>query len=251
MSNTQDSLLQAIKSRKWFYEFDLPDGSKTETDIPAPVRQIHDSRRDKLRWVIENYVGDAKGLTAVDFASHEGYFSVELSKHFDSVRGLEIRHESMAAAEMIAPVLGRTNISYQHADLQKMEFDPKLVADFVLVYGLLYHVENPIHVIRLASQLSRKHILVETQIFPFDITGPIEDGHYEWQRNVEGVFSLSVDYAVRREGGSTDIAMIPSLNALVFLLKNFGFKTVEVMKFDVHEYEQFRRGSRVVVYGRK
>jgi tRNA (mo5U34)-methyltransferase len=249
--DTQSGALKKIKSRKWFYEFELPDGSKTQTDIPHPVGKIHDSRRDKLRWVIENYVGDASALTAVDFASHEGYFSVELSKHFQSVRGLEIRHESMEAARMITPVLGRTNITYQHADLQKMEFDPKLEADFVLCYGLLYHVENPIHVIRLASQLARKHILIETQIFPFDITGPIEDGHFEWQRRVEGVFSLSVDYAGRREGGSTDIAMIPSLNTLVFLLKNFGFKTVEVMKFDVHEYEQFRRGSRVVVYGQK
>jgi ubiquinone/menaquinone biosynthesis C-methylase UbiE len=243
--------LQIVKNRKWFYEFELPDGTKTQTDIPVPVRQIHASRLGKLQEVIKNYVGDSKGMSAVDFASHEGYFSIELSKHFDSVLGLEIRQESMDAAQQITSVMGRNNITYQHADLQKMEFDPKLMADFVLCYGLLYHVENPIHVIRLASQMSRKHILIETQIFPFDITGPIEDGHYEWQRNVEGVFSLSIDYAARREGGSTDIAMIPSLNALVFLLKNFGFKTVEVMRFDVHEYEQFRRGSRVVVYGQK
>lgn len=243
--------LQIVKDRKWFYEFDLPDGTKTQTDIPAPVRQIHESRRGKLREVIEKYVGDSKSMTAVDFASHEGYFSIELSKHFDSVLGLEIREDSIKAAGRITNVLGCSNIAYQQADLQKMEFDSKMMADFVLCYGLLYHVENPIHVIRLASQLSRKHILIETQIFPFDITGPIEDGHYEWQRKVEGVFSLSVDYAARREGGSTDIAMIPSLNALIFLLKNFGFKTIEVLKFDVHEYEQFRRGSRVVVYGQK
>jgi len=243
--------LQAVKDRKWFYEFELPDGTRTETDIPPAVVKIHDSRLGKLREVIEKYVGDAKGLTAVDFASHEGFFATELSKHFRSVHGLEIRDDSIAAARQITSVLGRSNITFQQADLQKMEFDPALRADFVLVYGLLYHVENPIHVMRLASQLSRKHILVETQVFPFDISGLIEDGHYEWQRQVEGVFSVSVDYAARREGGSTDIAMIPSLNTLVFLLKNFGFKTIEVMKFDVHEYEQFRRGSRVVVYGQK
>lgn len=247
----QQDALEAVKGRTWFYEFDLPDGSKTRTDIPKPVTKIHDTRRNKLREVISRFVDSPGQLTALDFASHEGFFSIELSRHFKAVRGLEIRSESIEAAQLITQVLGRENISYEQADLQHLPFSERLVSDFVLVYGLLYHVENPIHVIRLASQFSRKHILVETQVFPFDVSGRIEDGYYEWQRGVEGVFSLSVDYAVRREGGSTDIAVIPSLNALVFLLKNFGFQTVEVMRFVDDDYEQFRRGSRVIVYGRK
>ncbi len=54
-----------------------------------------------------------------------------------------------------------------------------------------------------------------------------------------------------REGGSTDIALVPSLNALLFLMSDFGFKTIEVIKPDPDDYEQFSRGSRVVVYGAK
>ncbi len=99
--------------------------------------------------------------------------------------------------------------------------------------------------------MSRRHILVETQVFPYDVSGSIEDGHYAWQRDVHGVFSLSVDYAARREGGSTDIALVPSLNALVFLLRNFGFTEIRVVQPAAGEYEQFVRRSRVVVYGRK
>jgi hypothetical protein len=244
-------LLSTIKSRIWFYEFELPDGSVTKSDIPPEVLRIHTSRRDHLARVIKEHVENANEKTALDFASHEGYYSLQLSTFFKSVQGLEIRSESLNAARMITSLLAAKNVSYSHADLQKMSAEDRYKSDFVLVYGLLYHLENPIHTLRLASELSKKHILIETQIFPYDISGKIEDGQYSWQREVHGVFSLSADYKDWREGGSTDIALVPSLNALLFLLKTFGFKTIEVLKPLTDDYEQFCRGSRVIVYGEK
>ena len=240
-----------IKNRTWFYEFVLPDGSVTKCDVPPDVLRIHTSRRDHLVNVIKEYVRDPCDKTALDLASHEGYYSLELSKFFERVQGLEIRPESIDAARMITSALGVNNVTYSCADLQKMEAEDRYRSDFVLVYGLLYHLENPIHTLRLASDLARKHILIETQIFPYDISGRIEDGRYTWQRQVHGVFSLSADYKDGREGGSTDIALVPSLNALLYLLTTFGFKTIEVLTPVENDYEQFLRGSRVIVYGEK
>jgi tRNA (mo5U34)-methyltransferase len=251
MGGSEAEKLANVKSRTWFYEFALPDGSCTSTNVAAEVRPIHISRRDKLVQIIHEHVENPQDLTAIDFASHEGYYSIELSRHFKSVRGYEYRDESLAAARLITDVLGVRNVQYIRADLQKMEFDQSSVADFVLVYGLIYHLENPIHTIRLASQLCRKHILVETQVFPYNISGMLEGGHYMHLRRVEGVFSLSPDYSHIREGGSTDIALVPSLNSLLYLLKNFGFSEVSVLPSGPDDYEQFRRGSRVIVYGRK
>lgn len=251
MFDSQAAKLERVKSRTWFYEFDLPDGSRTSTDVPAEVLPIHTFRRDKLVQMIREHVKSPQDLTAIDFASHEGYYSIELSRHFKSVRGYEFREESLTAARLITNVLGVRNVEYVKADLQKMEFDRSLVADFALLYGLIYHLENPIHTIRLASQLCRKHILVETQVFPYDISGMLEDGHYANIRKVEGVFSLSPDYSHHREGGSTDIALVPSLNSVLYLLKNFGFSEVSVLPSSPNDYEQFRRGSRVIVYGSK
>ena len=251
MVKSQAEKLDEVKSRTWFYEFDLPDGSCTSTDVTADVGPIHTSRRDMLEQIIRERVESPQDLTAADFASHEGYYSIELSRHFKSVRGYEFREESLAAARLITDVLGVRNVEYVRADLQKMEFDKSLVADFVLVYGLIYHLENPIHAIHLASQLCRKHILVETQVFPYNISGMIEDGNYMNLRRVEGVFGLSPDYSHGREGGSTDIALVPSLNSVLYLLKNFGFSEVSVLPSGPNDYEQFRRGSRVIVYGSK
>jgi hypothetical protein len=251
MANHNADDLRAVKRRLWFYEFDLPDGTSTQTDIPSDVLRIHTSRREKLVRIIKERVPNAANLTALDFASHEGYYSIELARHFQQVRGLEIRPESIAAAQLITKVLDADNIEYMQADLQHIAYSDDLCADFVLVYGLLYHLENPIHTLRLASQLARKHILIETQVFPYNIAGKIEDGHYLWQRAVQGVFGLAADYSRGREGGSTDLALIPSLNAVLFLLHTFGFADTCVITPEPDDYEQFRRGSRVIVYGAK
>jgi hypothetical protein len=245
------ALLQAVKERVWFYEFDLPDGTKTRTDIPAEVIRIHESRRIKLEQIIRDRVSNPGSLTALDFASHEGFYSIELAKHFKSVQGLEIRSGSIEAARLITHALGVGNVAYSKADLQRDNVSECLAADFVLLYGLLYHVENPVHTLRLAANLSRRHILIETQVLPYDISGLVEDGHYVWQRQVHGVFGITTDYQIGREGGSTDIALVPSLSAVLFLLRTFGFKDLEVLDPLPGDYEQFRRRSRVVVYGSK
>jgi tRNA (mo5U34)-methyltransferase len=251
MTVKNSDALEAVKNRIWFYEFALPDGTTTRSDIPADVLRIHTSRRDKLVRIIKELVPNAVNLTAVDFASHEGYYSIELARHFHHVRGIEIRPESVSAARLITKALGIHNVEYTEADLQYLSYSEDLRAEFVLVYGLLYHLENPIQILRLASRLSRRHILIETQVFPFDLSGKIEDGHYLWQRELRGVFGLAPDYSHGREGGSTDLALVPSLNALLFLLRTFGFADIRVIAPDQDDYEQFRRGSRVIVYGEK
>lgn len=244
-------LLRRVKARDWFYEFSLPDGTKTAPDVGKEVAAIHITRRNKLREVIAARVPQAATLSALDFASHQGYFSIELAKHFGRVTGLELRAASIAQATDITSLLGITNVEYRQANLLEMKADAQTQADFVLVYGLLYHLEEPIRVLRLASQLARRHLMIETQVFPYDISGRIEDGSFGWQRSVTGVFSLSVDYGDRREGGSSDLAIVPSLNALIFLLRHFGFNEVQVLDFGADDYEQFRRGSRVIVYAAK
>jgi tRNA (mo5U34)-methyltransferase len=246
-----DVELDQVKSRTWFYEFDLPDGTRTATNVPPDVLPIHTARRDKLVQVIRDRIERPQEFSAIDLASHEGFYSIELARHFRTVRGYEIRERSIEAARLITSVLQVRNVEYIAADLQRMQFEASMVADFVLLYGLIYHMENPIHTIRLASQMTRKHILVESQVFPYDVAGRVEDGHYSNMRPVEGVFGLTPDYSQLREGGSTDLALVPSLNALLYLLRAFGFGEVSVLPSGPDDYEQFRRGARVVVYGCK
>jgi tRNA (mo5U34)-methyltransferase len=250
LTSTSDYLRQ-VKERLWFYEFELPDGTVTRCSLSPDFLPIHASRREKLRGVLRERVPDAASLTALDLSSHEGWFTLELARHFGFVRGLEFRQDNIDAAELITRALEIDNVAYTQADLQALPHDENLSADFVLMYGLLYHLENPIHTLRLASGLCRKHLMIETQVFPYDLAGLIEDGNYQNQRPVYGVFGLAPDNPGLSVGGSTELALVPSLNALIFLLQSFGFTDIQVLPPLANDYEQYSRRSRVVIYAAK
>ena len=240
--------LDDAKSMKWFYEFELPDGSKTSTNYPDEILKIHTSRRDALRRVLAAHVQDPRDLTAADIASHEGYFTFEMATHFANVTGYEFRVESIENAKLMGRILQLNNVSFEQFDIQNTQNNYIAQKDFVLLYGLMYHLENPIKSLRVACAMARKHILIDTQIFAYDLFGRIEDSSYMHQRQVEGIFALTADYANHREGGSTDFALVPSLNSLIHLLKYFGFRTVEIVEPKEDYYEQFLRKNRVIIY---
>lgn len=251
MTDTQALALAAAKQRMWFYEFELPDGTLTQSFLPPHLLPIHSSRRDKLRQVVTSCLPCSGELTAIDLACHEGYFSVALARYFRYVRAYDLREENVQAARLMMSALGLDNVVVDKADVRTLAFKEELRADFVLVYGLLYHVEDPIGLLRLASNLARRQVLIETQVLPFDIAGRVEDGNYQSQREILGVFGLAADNESSREGGATSMALVPSLNTLRAVMKNLGFRSVTLIDAPDSDFEQFRRGSRVVVHAEK
>ena len=65
------------------------------------------------------------------------------------------------------------------------------------------------------------------------------------------ISSLSTTFRTIVRAGSAEFALIPSTNAIMFLLRRFGFEHVEVLPPDDGDYEQFARFSRVLIYGCK
>jgi tRNA (mo5U34)-methyltransferase len=239
--------LERVKSQKWFYEFSLPDGTKTESYLSEIARQIHLTREKALRRYLSALGSDC--VTALDISCHEGFFSLVLAEYFNFVVGVDKNAESLDKAKQIANLLGHPDIIFSNSSLEDWAEDEN--ADFVLCFGLLYHVENPIQILRKLALLAKKAVCIETQVLPYNISGPIEDGSYLWQRELNGLFGLCVDYSHRPEGGLTDLALVPSRQALEFLLKQFGFKTVNFYNPEPNDYEQFVRGHRVVVFAEK
>jgi len=241
-----DSLLEWAKKRTWFYAFRLPDGSTTKVDIPAEVLKIHATREQHLERVIERYVPRAAELHALDLACHEGFFSMTLARHFQQVIGVEQRAESVESARKLTELLGLRNITYHQSRVEDLPVG-EFVADFVLMFGLLYHVHDPVGMLSHVARLSRKQLCIETQILPFDIAGNVEDGCHLWMRPLRGLFGLVEDYPQGREGGTTSFAMIPTRSGLVWLLQRLGFASVEVIEPERNDYEQFLRGQRIIV----
>jgi hypothetical protein len=79
----------------------------------------------------------------------------------------------------------------------------------------------------------------------------IEDGYYTNQRETKGMFGLCMDYPDSKEGGLTELALVPSRDALVSLLGVFGFTRIRFYEPVEGDYEQFVRGHRVILYAEK
>ena len=240
-------LLEAVKSQSWFYEFPLPDGSVTSSYLDPSFRPIHLTRERLLGSVLANYVG-AKD-SALDVACHEGYYSAILSRHFKFVHGIDRCQTSLTKAGQILKLLSCANVSLGEGRAEN--FASQAGFDFVLCYGLLYHHENPIGLLRNLSSLTRDTLCLETQLTSVDISGSIEDGGFMNQRRINGFFALCDDYPASAEGGTTDVALVPSASSLVYLLRHFGFSTVDFSDVPPGEYEQFTRRQRVVITAKK
>jgi tRNA (mo5U34)-methyltransferase len=242
-----DDVLSKIKKQKWFYEFNLPDGSLSECYLPSNVKKIHQTREKALRRYLASR--QDQFLSALDVSCHEGYYSFILREYIDNVIGIDKNQESLKKAELISKVMTKGDVQFNHSSLE--DWPDEARADFVLCYGLLYHVENIIQIIRSVSKATKKTLCIETQVLPFNISGAIEDGSYQWQREVKGIFGLCVDYSDKTEGGLTDLALVPSVSGLDFLLKQFNFTKIDYYSAEPSDYEQFVRGHRIIVFAEK
>ena len=243
-------LLRRVRERRWFYEFDLPDGTTTPSYLPAGVARIHATRLAML-WQCLSPVA-APGwdrLSVVDVACHQGYFATQLArKGCREVVAVDARAEHVADTALIAAVYGLGNLRTLQADIAALDPAALGAFDVTLMLGLLYHVENPVGALRLARALTRRACVVETQVTP-NMTGVVDWGAYTFQRHMVGSFALIDETAETHapEASTTGICLCPSLEALVWTLTKVGFARVERVAPPQDAYEQHASGKRVMV----
>jgi ubiquinone/menaquinone biosynthesis C-methylase UbiE len=225
----------------------LPDGTKTASYLPPYVTKIHTTREKVLRQYLAS--GRFSGNTALDVACHEGFFSLVLGEYFTKVTGIDKNGDSLALARQMGAFLKKNHVSFRNCPVENAP--SSLKSEFVLCFGLLYHIENPIQILRKLAELTDKALCVETQVLPFDMSCRVEDGFYDNQRELKGLFGLCPDYPSNKEGGLTEYALVPSRDALVYMLRKLGFAKVGIYEPVSDDYEQFARGSRIILFAEK
>ncbi len=247
--NAPDLLRQA-HARRWFYEFDLPDGTTTPSYLPAGVAQIHTTRLAMLWKALAPLAAAGwNRLSVVDVACHQGYFSTHVArKGCREVVAVDARSEHVADTTLMAGVYGLSNLRAVEGDIATLDAHALGTFDVVLMLGLLYHVENPVGALRLARALARRACVIETQVTP-NMTGVVDWGACTFQRQMVGSFALidETDETHAPEASTTGICLCPSYEALVFVLHKVGFTRVERIAPPEGAYEQLASGKRVMV----
>lgn len=221
--------LDAVRARRWFYEFDLPDGSRTTADLPPGVASIHETRREMLDRALRHALGeDYSRLTAADLACHQGWFSLHLARRgFREVLGVDAREAHLDDMRLMAKVLGIGNVRVARLDIEEVHAADIGEHDVTIMLGLLYHLENPVRALRLARAVTRRVFVVETQLVPH-VAGDVEWGSQAFQRSLKGIFGV-IDETLETHGpetGTHGICLAPSLPALAWLLQRVGFENV-------------------------
>jgi tRNA (mo5U34)-methyltransferase len=244
---------EEVLARPWFYEFELPDGRRTESYLPPEVRGIHHTRLEMTERAIDKQFGsDWTGRRALDLASHEGWFGGHLARRGCDVLGLEGRLDHVEDARALASLCGLTTLRFEHRDITLVADGELGPFDIVLVLGVLYHLENPIRALRVARSHTAGICLVETQLAP-NLAGPIDWGSYLFVNQMVGSFAVvdESDDLERdsHEANSTPISLVPSIEALLWTMQRVGFSRVEVVAPPPDAHEQLRSGKRVMVAG--
>jgi ubiquinone/menaquinone biosynthesis C-methylase UbiE len=222
----------------WFYPFPI---EGLECMLPAEVLPLHETRLKALRQFLETHPCDS----AIDLGCHQGYFTLEMEKYIPKVEGIDRFSKSIEQANIIYQQLGNGRSTFKQSLIEHHN----TVVDLVLCYGVLYHVENPIQILRSINTMTQKFCIIETQVAS-PSSPHIEDGTHKSIRQPLGSFTLVSDYSDSNIGGPTNIALVPDLNAVLNLLKMFGFKT-ELYTPDSTDYEQFVRRQRVIIYAER
>lgn len=241
-----------VLAKKWFYEFDLPSGAKTTSYLPEEAQLVHTTRKDMLYAALDPLFENKWSQSrAIDLACHEGYFASLLAQRgCQEVVGIDIRKEHVDDAELIMKTLQYTQFSAHLSDVHAIDKNQFGEFEIVLMFGLLYHLENPIGALRVARSLCKEVCLVETQVAP-NLSGIIDWGNYRFNKMMQGSYAI-IDETEETHGpemSSTGICLCPSVEGLLWTMKKVGFKRVGLVKPPHDGYEQHVYGKRVMAIG--
>jgi tRNA (mo5U34)-methyltransferase len=246
----REALYRRALEKSWFYPLTLPDGRTLPSTHDGRVDAIHLTRQRMLEaFVDEKFAGDRSALNAIDLACHQGYFSLQLARAgFGRVEAVDARAEHVADAALLADVYNLPSISARQSDVFALNPSNDGVHDLVLMFGLLYHLENPVGALRVARSLARRACVIETQVVPH-MSGMVDWGSYEYVRPLKGCFGIidEVDETHAPEASVTGVCLAPSTEGLIWLLRAIGFRDAYVLPVPADGYEQLRHGKRVMV----
>ena len=235
----------------WFYEFDLGAHGRTVSELPPDVLPIHQTRLEMVSSVVDRHFGDRlQKIRCVDVGCHEGFYSVAMArKGVQQVRGIDVRETNLVKARFVAEVLGLRNVAYEQGNCEELNVEALGQYELCLCLGLLYHLENPMLCLRNISRITGELCVIETQVVD-EVAGCAEWGSREWTRPYQGLLAVideSGEFdAGNRETGVSPMATCPSPKALLYMLKQAGFRRAEILEPHAGAYEQHARGKRVV-----
>lgn len=216
----EEARRQILEIDDWRHPYDL-DGVQVRLAQPW-YRAWHHWRLGVDLAHIEAIVGDLAGKRVLDCACNDGYYGFQYAGKGASVVGIDARDDAIARAGLIKDYFNYRDTQHLRADLETLDCsrwisDP---FDVTLFYGILYHLSDPIGILRNLGAVTKKVIAVQTFVHGQDL---------------EPILRLQ-DERIELPGmGTRAIACTPSQAAVVKMLDHAGFDMV--LRVSPHPYK--------------
>lgn len=202
----------------WHYRFDFPWGATVPTR-PGWAERVELRRKHFFLPLVERFGGSLKGLTVLDLGCCQGYWSIEAARAGAlNIVGMDSSEAFVSEARAAARVLGVPGCTFIQAQLEENAWWVDVTRpDVTLILGLLYHLTDPVYVLRRAMRITAKTLVIDGEVTldkdPTILLKPRTTG----------------EPTTIRSNVTSNLRAVPSTVALLALLKDGGFEKVEVL----------------------
>ncbi|HEX2444922.1 MAG TPA: methyltransferase domain-containing protein [Vicinamibacterales bacterium] len=246
-SLTEQQLREEVRRLAPFHhKIELPHG--VSTHIPELAgRQVESTRianlvKHAFPSLLEACGGSLKGKRVLDVACNCGGFSVEAAKlGAEYVLGVDIVDHYLEQARFIKRVLKLNQVEFRTQNIDTIEVETVGEFDVTFCFGILYHLENPAGVMRRLSAVTRRVMLVDTDVMPMRFNKKpywLMNTVTQWTPDSKAVTTS------RWRTEAVSIQFRPTMSAVVELLKVVGFKTVLTLKPHKDIEKRYLEGKR-------
>jgi len=245
-----DALEEEIAGSPWMYPWRLRDGRT----LPIPIDElesVHNTRSEMVEARVRSALTH-DGATALDLACNEGWFAQRLLEWgADRVVAIDVREHNTRRARLLRDHFGipAERLDIRTADVFDLDAASLGQFDVVFVLGLIYHVENPTGVLRLARACTRGLCVVETQLTRQDDPIIHGNGRADELRESPGSFAVVVEKGDNPLASTGQVlSLVPNRAALIAMAESAGFDRVEFGVAGAHHNPQYQRGDRAVIF---
>jgi tRNA (mo5U34)-methyltransferase len=226
---TREGLQARVQNlRPWGVPFRLGHDLMTTSSPLARDRMLF--RLDLINGTVAELLGEELSRTTVlDIGCSAGFFSLDMAaRGAEHVDGFDLRQSQIDKAWFLREHYAIDNAEFTAVDVDELQ--PGRQWDVVLNLGLLYHVTNPLQLIRRTYELSRKFAIIDTIC------------HHE----PVSAYLLFGDKDVNKPGeGREDFEFHPTYRAAIDTIRYAGFsEIVEVVGVADPPHNLYASGQR-------
>jgi tRNA (mo5U34)-methyltransferase len=250
--DTAETLEAELRGPPWMYPWRLRDGRELPI-AGGELESVHRTRAEMIEVRVRGALAAAgPGATALDLACNEGWFSQRLLEWGASrVLAVDIREHNIRRATLLRDHFGipEERFSLRQADV--FDLDPASLGkhDVVLVLGLIYHVENPMGVLRLARACTRGLCVVESQLTQQNEPIVHGNGRADELHRADGSFAVVIEQGDNTLASTGHVlSLVPNRTALEQMAHMAGFENVEFAIAGADHNPQYVRGDRAAIF---